>query len=280
MKFIGCIALLAALVTPSISHSDELAKRGIAQKVAESSGMVLMIESIPEQIQAQHIQRKTIAKNPEVEELVTRLLVESFRVAEAKEALYDSLSRNASIEELKAIVLWLESPLGKRFSLAEMKAAQPTAQADFMKYMAEIQANPPPQSRISLIQHLEKSSNQTESMLKVVELIMRGMFSGLNEALPDDKKTPAESFEKDVSDMRMQARQMIWEQVILMNHFTYREFTDAQIKRYANFFESDAGRKYVNLTVVAFADVFTGLFNSVVPRIREVASQIGKKEET
>lgn len=280
MKVIFCIALLATLVTPSISHSDELAKRGLAKKVAESSGMVLMIESFPEQIQAQHVQRKTIAENPEVEELVTRILLESFSNVEAKEALYNSLARNASIEELKAIVLWLDSPLGKRFSLAEVKAAMPTARADLMKYMADIQVSPPPQSRIALIQYLEKSSNQTESMLKVFELIMRGMFSSLNEALPDNKKIPAESFESQVNDMRMQAKQMVWQQVILMNHFAYREFTDVQIKRYVHFLESDAGRKYINLSVVAIADVFKGLFNSVVPRIRGAASQIDKKEET
>lgn len=280
MKIFFRIALLVALVTPSLAQSNELEKRGIAQKVAESSGMALMIESIPEQIQAQHVQRKIVSKNPEVEELVTRILVESFRVTEAKKALYDSLARNASIEELKAIVLWLDSPLGKRISLAEINAAQPTAQADFMKYMAEMQANPPPQSRIALFQHLEKSSNQTESMLKVVELIMRGIFSSLNEALPDNKKTPAELFEKEISDMRTQARQLVWQQVILMNHFTYRELTDAQIKRYADFLESDAGRKYVKLSVVALADVFKGLFNSAVPRIRGLASQIGKKEDT
>ena len=134
-----------------------------------------------------------------------------------------------------------------------------------------MQTNPPAQDRILLIQNFEKSARQTESTIRVLELIMRGMMSGFKEFSPTEKSLTEEAISKQINDMKPMLQQMLWQQMLLMSHFMYQEFSNSEIEAYINFLESETGKKYIDVAIEGYGDVFRSFFTSAAPKIKKAA---------
>ena len=148
-----------------------------------------------------------------------------------------------------------------------------------MRYAADLQTNPPAQDRIILIQNFEKSARQTDSTIKILELIMRGMMSGFKELSPNDKSLDEEAINKQINEMKPMLQQMLWQQMLLMSHFMYQEFNNSEIETYIKFLESKAGKKYIDVAIEGYGDVFSSFFTTAAPKIKQAAEILKESEK-
>lgn len=266
------IIWLVIFSIPGISYADNPTRQNIVKKIIEASGMEAMIESFPDQILAQHIHRTPFAKDPETERRVTNILLESYDEGKAQKILFESVNKNASQQELKAIGGWLQSPLGKRFTSAESNASNPKSGKDLLAYIKKTQINPPPQERLLLIKRFENSARQTEAAVKIVELITRGMLSGINEFYSAEGKHSAEDINKQIHEMNIALPKELRPNMILVSQYTYREFNNADIEKYIDFLESDVGQKYIDIAITGYSEVLSDFFKSAIPKIKQAAA--------
>lgn len=273
------IICLVIYSLPAFSYADNPTQQNLVKKIIEASGMETMIESFPDQIVAQHMHRMSITKHPEIEQKVTNIILESYDKEKEKQILVDSVTKNASRQELKAIEDWLQSPLGRKFTSAESKASDPKSGKALLAYIDKIQNDPPPQERVLLIKRFEKSARQTEAAVKIVELITRGILSDLNEFYAAEGTNSAEDINKQIHEMNISLPKSIRPNMILVSQYTYREFTNAEIEKYIDFLESDTGRKYIDIAITGYSDVLSDFLKSAIPKIKQAATTRGSEQK-
>jgi hypothetical protein len=273
------IVCLVLYSIPWLSYGEDAQKQELVNKIIEASGMGAAIDSIPGQIEAQYEQRKATAKDPVAEALVTKIFLKSFDKEAERGVLSNSISNKLDVQDMKAITGWLESPLGKRFTSAELAASSPESRGELVRYIADMKKNPPAQDRIALIQRFEKSARQTEAAMTILESIMRGMLSGVSDFSSAEKKHAEEDINKQIGEMKEATQQKLRQQMVLISHYTYRKFSNAEIEKYIGFLDSGIGKKYVDMTIAGYSDVLAHYIHVVLPKIKRAAEALKAKEK-
>lgn len=259
---------LFVLVFVTVGHADE--KAGLADQLLLKTGSYELIASYPQQIRAYAAQQSPYATDRATSSEAVKVLLAAFNQAEANAVLLNHLVTNFSTQELSSMVAWLDSPLGARLIAAEVEAASVEGQNNLLRYAATLSSNPPSESRIDLIQELERKAGWTELALEVMSTIMTGIAQAANAALPESERRAAGEIEAALAevlgDLAPMLRQQLWQQMLLSAHYTYRDFTAAEIRAYINFLESDTGRQYSEVAK-GIGEVFAGIFAKAVKQL-------------
>ncbi|MCF6252628.1 MAG: hypothetical protein L3J75_15385 [Methylococcaceae bacterium] len=260
------------------SSADE--KNELVTKIVKASGIELIIESIPEQFEAQKTQRRTTSRNPEIDDLVTKIFIENFNESLAKEQVHLTIFNKIDLNNLKKIVVWLDSPLGQRFSSAEVTASSPNAEADLLRYLADLQTSPPSQDRIALFQTFEKAAGLTDSAVSIFESLMRTIISGIRAITPESEGVSEEKINSQIGIMIPILRQGMWQKMIAMSHFTYQEFTNEEVNEYIAFLNSNAGKQFSNIAVNVVKVIYDDMIKRSLPKLIETAEKQKKSSST
>jgi hypothetical protein len=94
------------------------------------------------------------------------------------------------------------------------------------------------------------------------------MNESINETLPSNKRKTRAELEKVLDGMKPMILESMREKFILTSFYTYRNLTDKELARYTAYYESDTGKKELDLTIRAFSNVFSKWFERVMDRIR------------
>ncbi len=261
--------IFTLLMMSQTAFAEDASTESLARKVIQYSGIEKMIESFPAQIEAQYLQRQPVAKDPEIEKEVSEIMVESFDIVRAKKVLYNSIIQNSNKEQFQKMLLWLEAPLYKKLSEAEIETSTPEGQANLMRYAANLQSDPPSQTRVELIQRFERAAQQTEMFLQFFELITYGILSGFMELAPDKEKPTDEQIRKQVDEMTPMMKQLMWQQMLITSHYAYRDFSNNEIEEYIGFLETETGKKYVRLSFNGITEVFNDFLKIASTRFKE-----------
>ena len=243
----------------------------LADQVLVKSGTYEMLSSFPEMIQAQAAQQSPFSKNQEASQKATRDLISSFNEADARSNLLNIISNNYTTNELAKILKWLNSPLGARFIASELEVASVEGQNNLLRYAATLSSNPPLENRIIIIQEFESKSRLTDITMDMLKSMMTGMAKAINAASPNDEKVEEaallEQIEETYTNMEPILRESIWQQMLIASHYSYRDFSDNEIRDYIKFLDSDTGKKYVSVGKSA-VDVFTKIFTDAISSMK------------
>ncbi|MEM7410838.1 MAG: hypothetical protein AAF430_11435 [Myxococcota bacterium] len=157
-------------------------------------------------------------------------------------ARYDS-------EHSRATLAWLRSPLGRQITRLEEAASKPEVMPQMAAYAQKLLQNPPPESRLNLIQRLNEASGAMGLALDLGMTTAQSVAEGLNEAQPVDRRIPAEQLRAAIQQQRSAMEAQLRSSLHLSSLFAYRNLEDAQIESYLTFIESDAGRWYHSAVV-------------------------------
>jgi len=269
-KWFGSLLLFISLT----SHAQAGEVEGLADQVLLQSGTYEMISSLPEQIRAHGSQQSPFETDRETSEKVINILASSFNEAEVKSDLLEYMVANYSSEDLKGILEWLHSPLGNRISTAEIEAGSVEGQSNMMRYSATFSSNPPPQERVLLIQEFEKKLRLTKLTMDMIKTMMYGISKSFYTASPEAERVSEQEFNAEVESMFLamepMLREQMWQQVILTSHYSYRDFSDAELNSYINYLDSEPGKKYVQVgegLLKVITDVFTKAFSELIEDI-------------
>ena len=264
------VSVVLLFISSSIFAASN-ANEGLADQVLAKAGLYEMIASFPEQMNAQAAQQSPFSTNPETTQKAINVLVSSFDEHQAKAYMLEYALKNTTSDELKQMHDWLSSALGARFIASEIETASVEGQSNLMRYAADLNSNPPSQQRIALIQEFEQKAMLTENVMDMMKTMMIGMANGINSVAPESERLSAEEAEAKMTEvignMIPLMEKMMWQQMLLIAHYSYRDYSEGEIREYISFLQGDVGQKYIGLSKGAgevFGRIMSGALADIV----------------
>ena len=213
----------------------------------ELSGVKASIQSMPEQIQMMSQQMQLTSANPEQDKVVIKALLSAWHEEKINEQLITYIQDNMSSAEMTKILSWLNSNQVKKIKSAELQATQTDFQQELMRYMADLQSNPPTPERMKAVKDFVGTTKMTENATDIAIAIVENMFKGMKAAMPNKAMTD-EQITQQLTQMRTMMSQVMHQQMMMVSYYLYRDITDAELEEYMSFYKKPIGQ--TELTVV------------------------------
>lgn len=244
--------LVFSLLLFSTFARSEITDSQIYQ-LMDKSGLTRAIESLPVQMQAVGQQIGLTAKDPADHQQFMKIFVGSVNTDEMLQTISKYLANNISAEELNKVLTWLETDLANRVITAELQATEPDFQQNFLKYIADLQANPPSQERTAAIVNYVNSSALVEQSVKIIESVVINMFEALKSKQPDNKEMAAQ-LDSQLEQMKQTMRPALEQQLIMSSYFIYHNLSNAELNEYSDFYQQTIGKKYLSVVMGAMTE--------------------------
>jgi len=264
-RWLLSLICLGMLVFPAFAAADT--HEELVARYIELSGLGEMLASVPGYFDALASQKSLTSKNSEDEQKVYRMLEESFDVRQAEKDLSAFLLASTDEPYLRDMLRWLESPLARKITREETNASGAESRAEMLRYLADLQDNPPSQQRIELIQGVEQATHMAELTADILIEVMMGMLEATNAALPADRQGVPEEAYREIDGLRTTIESGLREQMVLESYYTYRNITDAELAAYIGFYETDLGQTEIEKTGEALTYTLKNWFDTFVERV-------------
>lgn len=160
----------------------------------------------------------------------------------AKQAFLDNYDADA----LAGVLFWYRSATGKKLVRLEQGGAEPGQSEARKRYLATLEAKQPTETRLVLIFRIDEASRASEKTLAAMKAVVAGWSRGIEEVVAEREPERSARGEVARNTFRAQARDAVSEDVLREMLYTYRSAGDAELRAYAGFLESDAGKWFFN----------------------------------
>lgn len=243
--FLWTISIPAARVLADGNDATKL------QELAVKSGFQKLIEQLPKSVTSLFEGRLAKDKNIPAEKaaIVRQVVAQTLNVPQMSGDARKDLDHGLDPQETDAILAWLNSSLGSKIAQLEESAysgADLYAQMAAMK--TKIADNPPAPARLEILHKLDDASQQArlKTQMKVEVLKLMGKFSDLVLGLPvSSDDTLRELVGKKMTQLETKGK----EEAFLQGLVVYQSLTDEELLQYVNFYQTPAGKKYVDTLV-------------------------------
>jgi hypothetical protein len=237
------IALM--LTAASQIASASAIKEQDIRRYLDLSGVDLVLQSIPAQIQAMSQQMQLTEKDPTKVQNTMDILISSWDEKKIEESIANDVKNSFSVNEMKALLIWLEKDSTRKVKAAEERSSAPNFNQEFMQYMAKIQSTPPTKERVKTIRNFIESTDMVDHMLDMVIGITTGMTKTLQTA--NGKTLTDEELTAQMTQMEGMLKPQLEQQMIYVSYFIYEELSDAEINTYSDFYKTTLGKKEMDV---------------------------------
>ena len=152
--------------------------------------------------------------------------------------------RRADARKLGEVAEWLRSPLGQKITALEVAAGLETDAAQRAIAYAPGGRGGPPVARVTIVERIDWTAGITDGSLESMLAVARAMAMAMNRALPPDERQTTAQIERQVQQLRGQARARLAQSTVAFMLYQYRSLDDDELQQYADFLAGDAGRWY------------------------------------
>ena len=268
LEVLGLVSAIgAAPLAPA--GADEQSRERLIEEALTLSGARAQIAQIESQAQS-GLQEHQERLGPEMHSAIRRLVTEQVRAEVVTSAVTRRIHEDFDAARMAGALAWLRSPLSKKITRLETQASRPEAALQIERFVARLRSQRPAARRLELIRRLDDAARATESSLDLVIAVVRSLAAAIDPALPPEKRLRPGELESLERRMRSEGRGQIQQAVAFRMLFTYQSLPDAELARYAEFWESDAGRW--------FGDTLgRALIHSIGVAMREVGEEIARR---
>jgi hypothetical protein len=172
-----------------------------------------------------------------------------------KQDLLQRIENNLDVTCIEAVLGWLQSPLGRKITIAEEAASTPEGIRRMQAYATQLQSNSTSLRRLQLVKRLDKATNSTEVMLDMATITVHAVMKEINAILPSPQQVDQYTLEQQMNAQRSQMRQNFQNLCIISALYTYQSLSDDELERYVEFAESDFGRHYHQTILQEFKNI-------------------------
>ena len=238
------VVLALGIPNIAISGSDEQ----LVDELMDLSGLKQQIPSLPnqymtlvDQVLAGLDRRNPMPRNMRRElrqSFVDALSPERFE-PQIRSRLLDTISQDTSI----ATINWLRSDLGKQVTAAEVNVGSAERSVQLATFMLRLQMERPTPERLQLVRRIEEITQASEMATNAWEAIFTAIARALEGGSRGNTLQTREKFEQFMASIRGSIKGMFEQGQIFEALFTYQTVTDEELKQYAEFLETPAGRE-------------------------------------
>jgi hypothetical protein len=227
---------------------DAKADRNLVRTLMQKSGLSEQIKHIPGVIRDGVIEANQESgsdlSDTEMAELLTKV-AEAFNATVLLDTVERHMQENLSEAEIRTILKWIDSPLGRKISRMEAGASTPEAYMEIRR----LSEKPLEKSeRVTLLLKLDDAVKATEVGLSISINLQVAFILAVTSELPEDQRPSFDRIMAEVNHDRPRMRQAMERETIAGFLYTYRHLTDGEIREYIAFAESEAGKKYHAVT--------------------------------
>jgi len=245
---------LLFLMVCSICIADD--QKHAVKHLFENTGLKSVLENVPEQIRRQawdnHTDEHESLLSAEDQAILFKYL--------HKDYLYTSfielMNQQMDTETLDILVEQTTTPVIKKIQqieIATSKTQQEVLQKQMADYFEGLKITPPSQKRLDLIMDLESASKATDSIVFLMEKVMRGV----NQVMSTGKEpVNNQQIEQEISIATLMMQNVAKTQIIMMMHFTYRDVDDKELSTYLDMLQTKEKQQFLNTSVEALGEVF------------------------
>lgn len=256
MRWMGTAAALAVFV--GSAHAQPMAPLELAERLFERSGLAAQLQPLPEQF----VMGLSQDRGGMPEEVVAALAEagrKSFAVAALREEIVSTLARALPVADMKRVLAWLDTRVGRSMTMAEESAAGKLTQENMQAYFESEKLKPADPKRARLIAELVAAVNAVEIGATLIEAMSLGIAVGMDSTQPVEKRI-------GVSNLRSRLRAVMPPDKLRANMsatfpamygFVYRQIGDADLAAYVKFNKSPLGRRYNQATTEALTAALT-----------------------
>jgi len=184
-----------------------------------------------------------------------------------KDRLGARIQEKIDLEDLRVMLKWLDTPLGRKVTQMEEAAAQPQAHAEMSgmasRLMQEAQGTP----REERIARIDRATRSSESVMKMLKDMQVEMISAVIVRTPKEKRPSQETLHQILSGSASMIDQLIPASVQASMLYTYRGLSDEELDQYIQMLESDIGRRCYLTVTESLAEMFVGVAREIGIRI-------------
>lgn len=278
---------IAALVTPfmifQFSNSWAEGKLSLAKQIARVSTIEQQlndsragVERTCTQMQAQlnnlidqlifNGDIKAATKVQEIKQAIGKASLSIDRIISPKKAMKKfemEIGNRLSTQQLKAVLVWLNSPLGKRISASEFALSQ----INHNKLVSALYNSNSKLSRarVQLYRKLDEAQGHTQLFYRVQIMQSEIGYRLLNTDKPSSQQLPRA--------MRDALKQSVKVQVFNLYKFMYKDFSDEEISKYLSFLETPAARTITKTLNAIVLQVHLKLNDEVKNNLKSMVTQ-------
>jgi len=260
MRLKICLWVIVASLLPIVSFAQDQDK-SLVRELYVKSGMEEQFGQLPPYLQANLDQ--VANESAQAQKLPLSFLTAmrasipvAFAPEKIKEAVLAELSEKLTPQDIKEILQWLDSPLGKKCTQLEEAASTPEAQAEMPQFVAHLKEVPPTPERLEALRELDSATKGTDIAVETALQTGFAVVFAVNSTLPKERQSSPDTVLLEMEKSRPAIEAEV-KSLILTNHlYTYKTLTEAEIGRYTDFSKSAIGLKYSTAGIAAIRKVF------------------------
>ena len=241
-------AVLILLLVPLCSHAADR-DNAMVQELFSKSGLEKQLNHLPLSIQAAFEQAEQQVRYlrslpKRVTEIIKTQARESFRPESLKPIILGELAGKLSSSDMRKVLAWLNTPLGKKCTRLEEAASSPEAYAEIQEYAASLKKTAPTATRLDALKKFDSAARITETGIDTVMSMQVAVAFAITATLPTEQQMSLERIAAEIEKNRPEIEPDIAAQTLVSLLYTYRSLTDAELREYTAFVSSPAGVKY------------------------------------
>lgn len=189
---------------------------------------------------------------------VTAAAKRGFRIDVFEAPALSALAANLDASTVKKIDAFLESDLGRRMVAADTATAT-LEESKIQKIMNGDITVPSTPQRDALFDKLELASHSTESTVQIFLSMGQAVAIGTAVGSGRDRASVAESARKSGEASRPELEQSMRQPLRHYLAYSYRDLSDADLKRLLAFLESPPGKQYVSASIASLGAGFDAM---------------------
>ncbi len=261
MLLFSC-AFRAKPADPDQLPAELMLRSGLEKQLEQVSRTM---QAVLDRSRAQDLLTKSFPQS-EFDEL-SRQMEAAFDARSLKGVVQKRIVSDLTESDIRTVLAWLNSPLGRRITKIEEEASSPEAYAQRQAAGGTTAGDG---DRIARLRKLDKAVNGTESALNAALSMQVALLTAVSTELPPEQRSSVDEIvdivKQTTPDWRTEAEQ----QIIVYYLDTYRALSDVELDQYLAFAESASGRKY-------HSAMMAGVMDSMLEASRELGRRIGQR---
>jgi len=183
--------------------------------------------------------------------------------------LRQEFSRHADDARAREVAAWFDTPLGKRISVIEVRFYASDRRKEVEDFVAGLMTNRPSPTRLALLQRLDAATGSTEGSLDLFVALNQSITRVVDPFLPPQQRARPGQIESQGRQIRLQMQEQLRQSVLVTMLLMYQSLSDADLRAYIDFMESEAGAWYGRASRQS-------IVQAVVQTVEQAAVQIAR----
>jgi len=229
-------------------------KETLIKKLYGKSGMEKQIEQMPMLMQV--VFEQAVASDDRLKAMPRSVIDEArssiktvFASENIKNTILGECRETLSHDDLKKVLYWLESPIGRQFTQLEEVASTPEKYIEMQQFASQLQKSPPEPERVKILQQLDSAVKATETSVEVAMNTQLAVAIAITASLPKEQQPTYDKLVAAIEQNRPQIENAARIQTLVFALYTYGGVTYADLGQYIAFASSPAGTNYHNAII-------------------------------